>query len=135
MLLTLNLYLLFFDVFLLGEGEEAIVEIVEILRVMKGEKRSDVLSELAKIEGCYVPLLYSVSYHPDGKIKNISPSRVVRKRWVKNLDGALIPKNHSSYLNMSMPDSSGNSSSCTRDAVSCQAGMFYGPTGSVPLRR
>ena len=67
-----------FDVFLLGEGEEAIVEIMELLRVMKGEKRSDVLSELAKIEGCYVPLLYSVSYHPDGKIKNISPSRVVR---------------------------------------------------------
>ncbi len=65
MLLTLNLYLLFL-MSLFGEGEEAIVEIVEILRVMKGEKRSDVLSELAKNRGLLCSP-YSVSYHPDGK--------------------------------------------------------------------
>ena len=119
----------FFDVFLLGEGEEAIVEIVEILRVMKGEKRSDVLSELAKIEGCYVPLLYSVSYHPDGKIKNISPSRVVRKRWVKNLDGAPYPqKIIVPYLNIvhdRIPLEIARG--CTRGCRFCQAGMIYRP--------
>ncbi len=119
----------FFDVFLLGEGEEAIVEIMEILRVMKGEKRSDVLSELAKIEGCYVPLLYSVSYHPDGKIKNISPSRVVRKRWVKNLDGAPYPqKIIVPYLNIvhdRIPLEIARG--CTRGCRFCQAGMIYRP--------
>lgn len=119
----------FFDVFLLGEGEEAIVEIVEILRVMKGEKRSDVLSELAKIEGCYVPLLYSVSYHPDGKIKNISPSRAVRKRWVKNLDGAPYPqKIIVPYLNIvhdRIPLEIARG--CTRGCRFCQAGMIYRP--------
>ena len=119
----------FFDVFLLGEGEEAIVEIVEILRVMKGEKRSDVLSELAKIEGCYVPLLYSVSYHPDGKIKKISPSRVVRKRWVKNLDGAPYPqKIIVPYLNIvhdRIPLEIARG--CTRGCRFCQAGMIYRP--------
>ncbi len=119
----------FFDVFLLGEGEEAIVEIVEILRVMKGEKRSDVLSELAKIEGCYVPLLYSVSYHPDGKIKNISPSRVVRKRWVKNLDGAPYPqKIIVPYLNIvhdRIPLEIARG--CARGCRFCQAGMIYRP--------
>jgi len=119
----------FFDVFLLGEGEEAIVEIVEILRVMKGEKRSDVLSELAKIEGCYVPLLYSVSYHPDGKIKNISPSRVVRKRWVKNLDGAPYPQKiivpYLSIVHDRIPLEIARG--CTRGCRFCQAGMIYRP--------
>ncbi len=119
----------FFDVFLLGEGEEAIVEIVEILKAMKGEKRSDVLSELAKIEGCYVPLLYSVSYHPDGKIKNISPPRVVRKRWVKNLDGAPYPqKIIVPYLNIvhdRIPLEIARG--CTRGCRFCQAGMIYRP--------
>lgn len=119
----------FFDVFLLGEGEEAIVEIVEILRVMKGEKRSDVLSELAKIEGCYVPLLYSVSYHPDGKIKKISPSRVVRKRWVKNLDGAPYPQKiivpYLSIVHDRIPLEIARG--CTRGCRFCQAGMIYRP--------
>ncbi len=118
----------FFDVFLLGEGEEAIVEIVEVLKAMKSEKRDNVLSELSKIEGCYVPRFYSVSYHPDGKIKSISPG-VVRKRWIKDLDSAPYPqKIIVPYLNIvhdrvPLEISRG----CTRGCRFCQAGMIYRP--------
>ena len=119
----------FFDVFLLGEGEEAIVEMVEVLKAMRGEKREKVLSELAKIEGCYVPLLYSVSYHSDGKIKDISPPRVVRKRWVRDLDSASYPPEIIvPYLNIvhdRIPLEIARG--CTRGCRFCQAGMIYRP--------
>ncbi|MBP9015111.1 MAG: TIGR03960 family B12-binding radical SAM protein [Candidatus Atribacteria bacterium] len=119
----------FFDVFLLGEGEEALVEIVEVLKAMKNEGREKVLAELSKIEGCYVPSLYSVSYYPDGKIKNISPSRVVKKRWVKDLDSASYPqKIIVPYLNIvhdRIPLEIARG--CTRGCRFCQAGMIYRP--------
>jgi len=119
----------FFDVFLLGEGEEALVEIVEVLKAMKNEGREKVLAELSKIEGCYVPSLYSVSYYPDGKIKNISPSRVVKKRWVKDLDSASYPqKIIVPYLNIvhdRIPLEIARG--CIRGCRFCQAGMIYRP--------
>ena len=114
---------------MLGEGEEALVEIVEVLKAMKNEGREKVLAELSKIEGCYVPSLYSVSYYPDGKIKNISPSRVVKKRWVKDLDSASYPqKIIVPYLNIvhdRIPLEIARG--CTRGCRFCQAGMIYRP--------
>ena len=62
----------FFDAFFIGEGEEAIVEIVRAWKDARraGLSRSDALARLAQIEGVYVPSLYETSYHEDGTISD-----------------------------------------------------------------
>ena len=61
----------FFDAFFIGEGEEAIVEIVRAWTDARraGLSRADALARLAQIEGVYVPSLYDVSYHDDGRLR------------------------------------------------------------------
>lgn len=54
----------FIDAFLIGEGEQSIIEVCEEHRRLRdaGLSRLDVLRRLAKIPGTYVPALYEVSY-------------------------------------------------------------------------
>jgi radical SAM family uncharacterized protein/radical SAM-linked protein len=56
-----------FDLFLIGDGEEAFVEIVEKFMRLKEESgdKASILRELSRIRGVYVPSLYSP--HPDSK--------------------------------------------------------------------
>lgn len=58
----------FFDVFVLGEGEEVIHKILEAYKSKKNEGKSEILKELAKIKGLYVP-----SLHKDKKVKQVPP--------------------------------------------------------------
>lgn len=84
----------FFDLFVLGEGEEVIKELWEAYRdvlAKKGrEDKADLLRRLAGIEGIYVPQLYHVVYAEDGRIESMEPEpgfpRLVKRRWVKDLD-------------------------------------------------
>ena len=50
----------FFDAILIGEGEEAALEIVEVIRAARssGRSRTETLTALARIAGVYVPSLY-----------------------------------------------------------------------------
>jgi radical SAM superfamily enzyme YgiQ (UPF0313 family) len=66
----------FFDVFSIGEGEEALVEINNLYIKMKESgsySKKECLHEAAKLEGFYVPSLYDVSYNEDGTIKAYTP--------------------------------------------------------------
>ncbi|MFH0763747.1 MAG: TIGR03960 family B12-binding radical SAM protein [Candidatus Omnitrophota bacterium] len=89
----------FIDAFVIGDGEEAIVEIIDAYRKPKTENRKprhELLIELAKIEGVYVPSLYKVEYNPDGTISKFCPAEKnvperIKKRVVKNLDTAFYP--------------------------------------------
>ena len=65
----------FFDFFVIGEAEEAMVEIVDLLRSSKFEVRSSKLEKLSKIEGVYVPSL----------------GNKVTKRYIKDLNSAPYP--------------------------------------------
>jgi radical SAM family uncharacterized protein len=60
----------FFDAFFIGEGEEAIVEIVRAWASARraGLSRREALARLAQIEGVYVPAFYRESYAEDGTI-------------------------------------------------------------------
>ena len=60
----------FFDAFFIGEGENAITEIVRAWTDARraGLSRTDALAALARIEGVYVPSHYEVSYNEDGTI-------------------------------------------------------------------
>ncbi len=78
----------FFDLFLLGEGEEMIGEFLEAFRRSKG--KSDLLKRLAGIEGIYVPDFYHVVYDGDGRIEAVEPEaglpKKIKRRWVSTLD-------------------------------------------------
>lgn len=65
----------FVDVFVVGEGEEVIQELLDIYHRgrEKGNSRQDVIRALSDIAGLYVPAV-----HDAGK--------PVRRRWIKNLD-------------------------------------------------
>ncbi len=90
----------FFDAFLLGDGEETIVQISKLWRKYKmdgGLSRSEALANMAtEIQGLYVPALYSVRYKDDGRISSISPQgrapEVVRSAMIEDLDSAPYPE-------------------------------------------
>jgi radical SAM superfamily enzyme YgiQ (UPF0313 family) len=64
----------FFDVVLLGDGEQLLGEFVEAYRAVSHCDRLTQLRRLAQVPGLYVPRLYEVSYHEiDGAIAAITP--------------------------------------------------------------
>ncbi|MBQ2118662.1 MAG: TIGR03960 family B12-binding radical SAM protein, partial [Clostridia bacterium] len=90
----------FFDVFSIGEGEEALPELADLLKRMKQEgryTRAAFLREAAKLEGFYVPSLYRAEYREDGTLASFSPTEegvpsVVRKRVISDFnDPKYIP--------------------------------------------
>lgn len=84
----------FFDAFVIGEGEEVILEICALVQEKKktGLSRGAFLQKLAQIAGVYVPSLYEVEYHSDGKVHRIVPKEgapaVVQKRFIADFDKA-----------------------------------------------
>jgi radical SAM family uncharacterized protein len=89
----------FIDAFVIGDGEEIVVEIIEAYkscRVSGGIRREKLLVNLAAIEGVYVPSLYRVEYKSDKTIKAIAPVSKdtppkIIKRTVKDLDKSFYP--------------------------------------------
>ncbi len=63
----------FFDVILLGDGEELVSIFIDTMKSIKGLERSKQLIELAKIPGIYVPSLYSPEYDQNGSLIRIKP--------------------------------------------------------------
>lgn len=89
----------FIDAFVIGDGEEAVVEIVDAYKragSREPDARKSLLRELAKIRGVYVPSLYEVNYNDDGTIKSFLPNdqcapSKIRKAIVKDLDASFYP--------------------------------------------
>ncbi len=64
---------------MLGDGEQAVLAITEIVRAWKAEGRPGgreaLLLRLARTGGVYVPAFYDVDYLPDGRIQRVAPNR------------------------------------------------------------
>lgn len=123
----------FIDLFVIGEGEEIIGEIIEIYKNSRGGSKDDLLRQLAGLKGIYVPSLYSVKYSPDGKVLWVEPRegaapRVV-KRVVADLDRApfpdkpIVPYMGVVHDRIMLEVLRG----CTRGCRFCQAGVIYRP--------
>src|SRR5688500_5781433 len=123
----------FVDAAVLGDGEEAVLEITDIVRAWKAEGRpggrDEILTRLAETGGVYVPRFYDVEYLPDGRIQRVVPNRErvpyrVFKRTTMDLDAwpypkqPLVPLAESVHERMSV----GIFRGCTRGRRCSQAG-------------
>jgi radical SAM family uncharacterized protein len=85
----------FVDFFVIGEAEELIGPLTETLRKGREDSLSKeaLLSELARLEGIYVPQFYSVTYQADGTIESFMPKEGlpsrVKKAWLKDLNASV----------------------------------------------
>ncbi len=125
----------FFDAILIGEGEEALAEIVEMHRACKAEglTRAETLLRLADVGGVYVPSLYEPVTGDDGRFAGVraldGAPRVVRKRVVSGFDAlrppvaGIVPYMDVVHDRFGLEVLRG----CTRGCRFCQAGMVYRP--------
>jgi len=125
----------FFDAILVGDGEEAILEIVASHRASKaaGLSRVESVRALAGIEGVYVPMLYAPG--DDGAVRPVdtAPARVTR-RVLADLDAyasptcPVVPYVDVVHDRATVEVLRG----CSRGCRFCQAGMVYRPVRERP---
>jgi radical SAM family uncharacterized protein len=128
----------FIDAAVLGDGEEVVLAISDVLREWKTEGRPggrlEVLRRLAVSGAVYVPLFYDVDYLPDGRLGRITPNRAdvperVQKHTLMDLDTwpyprqPLVPLAETVHERYSVEIFRG----CTRGCRFCQAGMITRP--------
>ncbi|NLT58105.1 MAG: TIGR03960 family B12-binding radical SAM protein [Clostridiales bacterium] len=127
----------FIDFFVIGEGEEVQLELVEAVRRYLGQgggDRRELLRRLAGIEGVYVPSLYDVTYHDDGTLASFAPNDAaaparVTKRLVRDIDSiyyptqVVVPFSQVVHDRVMLEVFRG----CIRGCRFCQAGTIYRP--------
>jgi radical SAM family uncharacterized protein len=127
----------FFDLFVVGEGEEVTLELLDLYREC-GQNRKEYLSRAARIDGVYVPSLYDVTYNDDDTVQAIAPTRpdanpVITKRIVDALPPAptrpVVPFVEAIHDRATIEILRG----CTQGCRFCQAGMIYRPLRERPL--
>ena len=128
----------FIDAAVLGDGEEVVLAISDVVREWKDEGRpggrEELLRRLAVGGSVYVPAFYDVAYSADGSIASVAPNRPgiphrVRKHTLMDLDAwpypakPLVPLAETVHERYSVEIFRG----CTRGCRFCQAGMITRP--------
>jgi radical SAM family uncharacterized protein/radical SAM-linked protein len=125
----------FFDVILLGDGEEAVLEISEEVRKAKqaGLARAALLRKLSAVRGVYIPSFFQPRYDNSGRILEVVPLEadrpVVHRRILADLNKTdhlkrpLVPNAKIVHDRLGLEIARG----CTRGCRFCQAGITYRP--------
>ena len=126
----------FIDAFLMGDGETATSEMLRVIGRghAEGLPRQEILKNLAKVQGVYVPELYEAGYHEEGTLSAFLPLAgsappAVRKRLEPDLDAAPFPSAIPLPFTEAVHDRIVLEimRGCTRGCRFCQAGMLYRP--------
>ncbi|MDD3656814.1 MAG: TIGR03960 family B12-binding radical SAM protein [Atribacterota bacterium] len=128
----------FIDLFVIGDGEEIIHEIIDVYKEWSKKRepknKKELLTKLVDITGVYIPGFYKVEYHPDGRIKSYLKTEKkaplkIKKRLLKNIDQAafpispIVPNIDIVHNRITLEIFRG----CTRGCRFCQAGFIYRP--------
>lgn len=125
----------FFDLFVIGEAEQSLPELMELYAKCKAEgfERKAFLRKAANIRGMYVPSLYDIEYNEDGTIKRIAAEsgapESIQKRIAADFDASffptfpIVPYLGVVHDRVTLEIMRG----CTRGCRFCQAGMVYRP--------
>lgn len=117
----------FIDIFVIGDGEEAMQELVKLK--MQCKKKSEFLEKASRIQGVYVPCLVEVKYDDNRRIEGFLPNNRIKKAVVSDLDGAIYPKT-SAVANLEAVFDRAVIEvmrGCPRGCRFCQAGFIYRP--------
>jgi radical SAM family uncharacterized protein/radical SAM-linked protein len=125
----------FFDAFVIGDGEAAVLEIADTVIRFKQQgdgKKTTLLKELSKVSGVYVPQFFNVSYDENG-CQTVSPVyedyTLVKRAFLPELTidnfpaAPIVPFGKPVHDRLRLEIARG----CTRGCRFCQAGMIYRP--------
>lgn len=121
----------FVDFFVIGDGEEVFVRVLEILREKKKNRKSKkwFFDNIREFEGIFIPGDYNFFYNSRGLLEKIEPDRKVRKAVLRKIDDFDIVKDpvianikpvHDRFVCEIMRG-------CSRGCRFCQAGYIYRP--------
>lgn len=126
----------FIDLFLLGDGEELLPQVLRLLGECReqGLSKRDFLEKACLLPGVYVPSFYEPVYNSDGTIKELcklyaeAPDKVL-KNIISDLENASFPLKPVIPTIEAVHDRSVTETfrGCTRGCRFCQAGMIYRP--------
>ena len=134
----------FFDIFYIGEGETRYDDLFDLYKQMKknGKSRQEMLHEIAKIPGMYVPSLYTVSYKEDGTIDTFAPiyddvPKTIKKEIEMDLSTSVYPGKPVVPFIKATQDRIvlEIQRGCIRGCRFCQAGMIYRPNREKSVAR
>jgi radical SAM family uncharacterized protein len=131
----------FVDLFVVGEGEEVALELVDMYRQMAKDglvERGAFLRKAARIPGIYVPALYSVTYNDDGTVAGVEPessdvpSRITRRLTVKLPSPPVRPV--VPYVGIVHDRANIEiQRGCSHGCRFCHAGVIYRPVRERPI--
>jgi len=126
----------FVDFFFIGEGEEQFPAVLEVIQDGKkaGKTKEQILEDISKLQGIYVPAYYDFEYQPDGTIQALKVVQqgapaVIQKVMMQDFSASyfpeqvIVPYTEAVHDRVMLEVMRG----CTRGCRFCQAGMIYRP--------
>ncbi len=132
----------FIDAFMIGEGEEAIIDVARCVKQWKAEGKpggkEELLRSVAMIDGFYTPSFYEVEYKPDGTIAKVTPTRPEARFPILKRIVPVLPPPVTRFI-VPFVDITHNRApieimrGCTRGCRFCHAGMVTRPVRERPV--